>query len=246
MNNAMSGIQYLLSGFQLITKPGIRRYVVIPLIINVTVFIALFFLFNHFIKEFNQWFAHLIPNWLQWLSSIIWLIFFAGFFVMILYTFVTLANIISAPFNSFLAEKVEFYLTGKVFENRSLWENIKDIPRIIGRQISIIFYYVPRAIFILLLFFIPLVQAVAALISFLFHAWLMTLTYLDYPTDNHRIAMSNVRAWSYHRRWVSLSFGVSVLVFSMIPIVNLFTIPAAVAGATKFWVNEDDSIEKGI
>lgn len=244
MNNAISGIQYLLSGFQLISKPGIRRFVIIPLIINITVFTALFFIFNYFIKEFNLWFAHFLPSWLQWLSSIIWLVFFAGFFVMILYTFVTLANIISAPFNSFLAEKVEFYLTGKVFEDRSLWDNIKDIPRIVGRQISIIFYYLPRALLILLLFFVPMVQAIAALVSFLFHAWLMTLTYLDYPTDNHRVAMSKVRAWSHQRRWVSLGFGVSVLIFSMIPIINFFTIPAAVAGATKLWVDENNKFKQ--
>ncbi len=75
--------------------------------------------------------------------------------------------------------------------------------------------------------------------SFLFHAWFMTLTYIDYPTDNHRIAMKDVRVWMKQRQWLSLGFGIGVLVASMIPIVNCLTIPAAVAGATKFWIEKE-------
>jgi CysZ protein len=235
------GIHYLLAGFKLIAQPGIRRFVIIPLLINIALFIGFFFVLNYFVGEFNQWFENFLPHWLHWLSTILWVLFFLAFFVILIYTFVTVANIISAPFNSFLAEKVEFYLTGKLLEERSLLDNIKDIPRIIARQMSILAYYVPRALLLLILFFIPVIQAVAALISFLFHAWLMTLTYLDYPTDNHRIPMRDVRAWLNQRRWVSLSFGISVLVCSMIPIINCFTIPAAVAGATQFWVEEGRS-----
>ncbi|VVC75671.1 Sulfate transporter CysZ [Aquicella siphonis] len=238
MNNLVIGAGYLFDGFKLITRRGLRRFVIIPLLINVMLFVGMFFLLRHFVIQFDQWFAQLLPSWLQWLSSVLWLIFFLSFFIIILYTFFTLANIVSAPFNSFLAEQVELYLTGKVPEERGLADNLRDIPRIIARQLSIIGYYIPRALLILILFFIPVVQAAAAVVSFLFHAWLMTLTYMDYPTDNHRVSMPDVRAWLNVRRFSSLGFGVSVLVCSMIPVLNCFTIPAAVAGATKFWIEE--------
>jgi CysZ protein len=236
MNHDGLGVHYLLDGFKLITKPGLRRFVIIPLAINIFLFVGVFFLLRHFVSEFNTWFANYLPAWLQWLSTILWLLFFIGFFGILIYTFVTIANLISAPFNSFLAEKVELYLTGKIPEDRSLMDNLKDIPRIVGRQLSIIGYYIPRALLILILFFIPVVQAFAALLSFVFHAWVMTITYIDYPTDNHRIPMSEVRDWMRQRRWSSLGFGVGVLACSMIPVINCFTIPAAVAGATKFWI----------
>lgn len=239
MNHFLAGAGYLIDGFSLITKPGIRRYVIIPLMINVLLFISLFFILRHFLTEFDLWFSQFLPSWLQWLSTVIWLTFVLGFFIIILYTFFTLANIVSAPFNSFLAEQVELFLTGVVPEERGLIDNLKDIPRILARQLSIIGYYIPRALLILILFFIPLIQAVAAIISFLFHAWLMTLTYIDYPTDNHRVSMPDVRAWLRERRLVSLGFGITVLVCSMVPIVNCFAIPAAVAGATKFWIEEN-------
>lgn len=244
MSEMTLGIQYFFDGFKLITKPGLKRFVIIPLIINILLFTGAFFLLRHFVNEFNHWFANFLPHWLQWLSAILWVLFFVGFFGILIYTFVTVANLVSAPFNSFLAEKVELYLTGKMLEQRSLLDNIKDIPRIVGRQLSIIGYYVPRALLIFVLFFIPVVQAVAAVISFIFHAWIMTMTYLDYPTDNHRVPMREVREWMREKRWISLGFGSCILFSSMIPVVNCFTIPAAVAGATKYWVENNHDYKK--
>lgn len=236
MKNFIDGVHYLGQGFSLITKPGLKRFVIIPLAINILLFVGLFFLLRYLVAEFNQWFTHFLPTWLHWLSVILWLVFFLGFFVIIVYTFVTIANLLSAPFNSFLAEKVELYLTHHISEQRSLWENIKDIPRIIGRQFSILGYYIPRALLILILFFVPVVHMIIPIIALLFHAWFMALTYVDYPTDNHRIPIRDVRTWLHERRGVSLGFGLAVLFVSMIPILNFFIIPAAVAGATTYWI----------
>lgn len=234
-----SGISYFIAGFGLLTKPGIKRFVIMPLLINIIVFIGLFFLMRHFMSEFNQWFEGFLPHWLHWLGAILWILFFISFFLIFIYTFVMIANLISAPFNSLLSEKVEWYLTGKVPESLSVYQNIKDVPRILGRQMWILGYYLPRALLILILFFIPVIQAVAPLIWFLFNAWNMTLTYIDYPTDTHRIPLQNVREWLKAKKMVSYEFGVSVLVATMIPVLNFFTIPAAVAGATKFWIEEN-------
>jgi CysZ protein len=210
--------------------------------INVLLFIGMFFLLRHYVGEFNHWFAGLLPAWLHWLSAILWLLFIISFFLVFICTFVSFANLLSAPFSSLLAEKVELYLTGTVLEERSVLENIKDVPRIIARQLSILGYYVPRALLILILFFVPVMQAVAAVIWFLFNAWFMTLQYVDFPTDNHRISIRDVRNWLEQRRWLSLGFGVGVLVVSMIPVLNFFVIPAAVAGATKLWVSESKTV----
>ena len=241
MNNPITGMTYLIEGFKLIATPRLRHFVIIPLIINMFLFVGLFFLLRHYMSEFNLWFAHHLPVWLHWVASILWVLFFISFFLIFIYTFVTLANFITAPFNSLLAEKVELYLTGNALGERSWIENIKDVPRIFRRQLAILGYYLPRACLLLLLFFIPIVQVVAALFWFLFNAWFMTLTYIDYPTDNHRIPLPTVRTLLRRKRWVGIGFGVSVLVVTMIPVLNFFAIPAAVAGATKFWIEESAS-----
>lgn len=233
------GMLYLADGFDLITKPGLRRFVIIPFLINISFFIGFFYTLRYFLFQFNAWFINHLPHWLYWLSTILWLLFLGGFILIFLYTFMTMANIFAAPFNSVLAEKVAFYLTGNISPSLSFWTTIKDIPRVIGRQFAIIGYYLPRALILFLLFFIPVIQSVAAIFWFLFNAWFLTLTYIDYPTDNYRIPLRAVRRWLKEHYLLSYGFGMSVLVMSMIPVINFFVIPAAVAGATKCWVEQN-------
>ncbi len=238
MNNPiLIGMLYLLEGYKLLFKPGIKRFVIFPVLINIILLIGLFFVSKHFFSEFNHWLQHFLPQWLQWLSIFFWGIFFLGFFLTVLFTFVTFTNLIGAPFNSFLAEKIQYFLTGKI-SAQTLWQTIKNTPAIIGRQFAILGYYLPRAILLLVLFFIPLIQVIAAPAWFLFNAWFMTLQCMDYPTDNNQIPIKVVRQKLKEKRWLSLSFGISVLFFSMIPILNFFVVPAAVAGATKLWLEK--------
>jgi CysZ protein len=233
-----TGVHYLINGFKLMTKPGIKRYFVMPLIINISIFIGMFFIAKHFFAELNQWILHLLPAWLQWLKHVFWMVFFGGFFLIMIYTFVTIANIVASPFNSLLAEKVECYLTGNTMPSQNIWGDIKDIPRVMHRQLAIIGYSLPRASVLLVLFFIPVIQLAAASIWLGFSAWLMALQYVDYPTDNHKIPFSEVRKQLSQKKWLSLSFGLSVLVLSMIPVINCFIMPAAVAGATQLWLEQ--------
>lgn len=236
-NNPYSGASYLFEGFKLILKPGIKRFVVIPLFINIILFAALFMLAKHYFSIFDHWFILHLPHWLAFLGNILWVIFFLGFFLVMIYTFVTIANLIAAPFNSLLAEKVQLYLTGQVHE-QSLLTTCKEVPRIIGRQLAILGYYLPRAIIVLILFFVPVIQIVAAVIWFLFNANFMTITYVDYPADNNRVALREMLARLRKKRGLALGFGSAVLVLTMIPVVNFFVIPAAVAGATKLWLEQ--------
>ncbi len=238
INHPFLGMKYLLDGCKLIFAPGIRQFVFIPLLINIFLFIMLFFAMQHYVSVFNSWFGGFLPIWLRWLDTFIWLLFLVSFLLAFIYLFVTVTNIITAPFNSLLAEKVEWYLTGKQSEQRSVINNITDIPRSIGRQVVIVLYYLPRAFLIFILFLIPIVQAGAPVLWFLFTSWWLTLSFVDYPTDNHRISLKRMRAQLKQKRGLSFGFGMSVLIMTMIPILNFMAIPAAVAGATKMWIEQ--------
>lgn len=154
MNQLSSGAHYLLSGFYLITRPGLKRFVLVPLIINILLFVAMFFIAQHFIALFNGWIAGYLPTWLQWLSWIIWLLFIVSFFLILIFTFVTLANLFAAPFNSILSEKVELYLTGRALESRGLLENIHDVPRVLGRQMAILFLLFAARVYLFVVVFV--------------------------------------------------------------------------------------------
>lgn len=230
------GIQYFVDGMVLISRPGIKRYVVIPLVINILLFAIIFGVMQHYFYGLNDWLSQVLPTWLQWLSTVIWLFFLASFLLIVMVGFVVIANLIAAPFNSLLSERVAYLLTGKMPPSQGLFAMLVDVPRIVGRQLVILLYYLPRAIGLLILFFIPVVQIVMPVLWLYFNAWFMMLTYYDYPSDANRQSFSVMLASLRQQRALSIGFGGAVLFCSMVPVLNLVAIPAAVAGATKLWI----------
>jgi CysZ protein len=56
--------------------------------------------------------------------------------------------------------------------------------------------------------------------------------------EMRKLGWNEMLAWLRSKRWQSLSFGGIVYLVLLIPVVNLLMMPAAVAGATLFWVRE--------
>ncbi len=52
--------------------------------------------------------------------------------------------------------------------------------------------------------------------------------------------LASVRVFLDRRRAVTLGFGLSLMFVLSIPVINLFAIPAAAAGAVKFWLDEKE------
>jgi len=70
----------------------------------------------------------------------------------------------------------------------------------------------------------------------LFSSWMLALDYHDYPMGNHQLLFREQRGILRQNRSLALGFGFATLGATMIPIVNFFVIPAAVAGATALFV----------
>ncbi len=68
---------------------------------------------------------------------------------------------------------------------------------------------------------IPVVNLVAALLWFVFNCWMMSLQYVDYPADNHRVSFPALRRLLGDTRLSALGFGLPVAVAAMVPVVNL-------------------------
>ncbi|MCG6326383.1 sulfate transporter CysZ, partial [Vibrio alginolyticus] len=101
-----SGLGYFFYGFDIAVSPGIRRFVLMPLLANILlVGGALYYLFSHLDSWINNWMGQ-IPVWLSWLSYLLWPLLVITILATFSYFFSTLANFIAAPFNGLLAEKV--------------------------------------------------------------------------------------------------------------------------------------------
>lgn len=235
--NPFFGFGYLLKGAGLLTKPGVRRYVAIPLIINILLFSALIL---YAYQQFGVWVGIAIdwlPGWLSFLDWLLWSIFASLIFVVVVFTFTLVANFIAAPFNGFLAEAVETHLTGTPADVPSR-PIAREIVASLARELVKMSYYLPRALLLLIFSFVPLINTVAPLLWFLFGAWMMAIQYMDYPMDNHRIGFVDMKERLKTQRLTPLGFGASVLLVAMVPLLNLIVMPAAVAGATACWVSD--------
>ncbi len=235
-------MDYFFRGFSLIQTKGLKRFVLIPLAINLILFsVAFYFLFGE-INSAIVWIVDLIPDWdwLSWLKSglsyIIWPI--AVFTVLLVFglVFGTFANWIAAPFNGLLSEKVEQHLTGENLGDTGVLDIVKDIPRTLGREITKLGYYLPRALLFLILFFI--LPVIGQVIWFLFTAWMMSVQYCDYPFDNHKVPFSKMKRVLQTNKSTTFSFGITVTFFSLIPIVNFLVMTVAICGATALWVDK--------
>jgi CysZ protein len=243
---ALSGPQYLREGLRLVLSPGLRLFLLLPLTINVLLFAGLV---GFALTQFNVWVETLmpsLPSWLSFLEYLLWPLFVVLVLVMIFFSFTLLANIIAAPFNGFLAEKVEVVVRGQDDFPPFRWgELVAMLPRTVGRELRKLRYFLPRALGLLVLSFIPVLNLVATPLWILFGIWMMAVQYIDYPADNNKLGFDEMLAWLREKRWQSLGFGGIVYLALLVPLLNLLIMPAAVAGATLFWVREGGKREVG-
>jgi len=246
-NNPASGISYLFKALPLLTKPGIKSFVLIPLLINIFVFsIGIYFGFAYF-GEYMDKFLDTSDMWgwvaaiVEFIKPLLYIIFGMALLVLIFYSFSILANIIAAPFNSLLAEAVEKHLTGEKLNDSSAFKQIMKelIPTILMEMRKLIYMLLWSIPFLIMLFVIPIIGPI---IWFLFTAWMMSLQYMDYPMGNHKLKFAQQRKLQGKSRLFSMGFGGVTMGASMIPFVNFIIMPTAVIAATMIWVEQyDDS-----
>lgn len=237
MKQLFTGARYIARGFQLIKQPGLRKFVAVPLLLNIVLFSAAIYWGN---SRIHQWLDSLLPSWLSWLEWIILPIFGLLALLVLFYGFTLIANLVGAPFNAILAEKVEQHLgyAPVTQTDASLRQLLGETLRSLGSEARKLLYLAGWSLPLLLLFVIPGVNLIAPIAWALFGAWMLALEYIDYPMGNHQYLFKEERKILAEHRLLAWGFGGGILVMTMIPIVNFFAMPVGVAGATALWLEQ--------
>jgi len=236
----MTSARYLMRGVQLVNTSGIRRVVVVPLLINVAVF-------GVFGWAAYAWFTGWLSGFtvLQWAGDVPVLGTVLGFFrglivsavfAVLVFMIALFSNLFAAPFNGLLAERIEAHLTGTPAPDNSIVTLLKSIPRTLGAEIRKLIYLALMLAGIGILHLIPLVNIVAPFLLMAFGAWMFAIEYWDYPMGNHGAVFGNVRQFARTKKPSAFGFGSVVALVSTVPILNFIVMPVAVAGATALWV----------
>jgi CysZ protein len=220
----MTAISYLWHGLKLLTSPTLRPFILMPLLINLVLYsaaLALGFLYlNHLVEQ-------IIPLWLQWLTWLIYPLFFASFCAIGFFTFSLLANLIAAPFYAKLAAK-----TLVVIDAPSLSTIEPSAKQVWQAEFKRLRYSLTHTLPLLILFVIPVVNLIAPLLWLGFSAWCVALEYFAYPQENRGVLFSEQQTQLKKMKLSALSFGGLVTLGQALPIINIVIAPIAVIAAT--------------
>lgn len=234
-NSSNFGADYLVYGWHIMWQKGLRRYALIPLLINLLLFSAgLMWAIGStpsWVSQIMAW----LPSYLQFLEILVWPLLVVTIIIVFALSFTTLATVIASPFNSILAEQVAFRRAGLTPRPVTLLGLVADLPRVLGRELQKLGYLLPRLLVVGLLALI--LPVIGQLLWLLFAGWVMTIQYIDYAFDNQRISFSQMRRELGQQRGKSLTFGLVVALLASIPLINLLIMPLAVCAATALWVD---------
>lgn len=220
----MPFVQKFLNGFKIYlrgvrwlrSRPLMMILSFAPLLLGVFV---VFSLMTAFINQFDQVMSYILfdkpESW--WMLVVYYLAFSSsvlGVTLVVLLCGFLVPTVIASPLYDYISMKVESFVTGEESVELSLWNSI----RLIGEELK-------KAIFILL---ISVIAIFIPFLNILVPAWLISWEFYDYPLAR--------RGYSFRKR-VEIVRGdfwavAGMSVWFMIPFVQFFLMPMAVAGGT--------------
>lgn len=229
----MKAIQCLGKAFVYLNHKGLRKYIFIPLISNILLYSAGIWTLVHY---FSALMKRFLPenSWFSFLHWLLWPLIAAIIIIFVFYTFSLFANIIAAPFNSFLASAVEKLETGQAPQSgmrlsQEIWQSV-------FQEIRKMCFFLLRAIPIVIISFIPLINIITPLLWFGYFAWSTYVQYMDYPMANNGIFFSKQRQILRKHFHDMLGFGSIASLLLLVPLINLIAMPICVIAATIYWV----------
>ncbi len=238
----------MLEGLRKLGRRDIRWLVLTPLLIN----FILFALATSFAASWLQnWITAIttsVPDWLQWLVWAIWFLFAILALAIYAFTFTILANLIGSPFYGVIAQRV---IAAEIAVDQSniLTESglLSGAWNSLVRELQLIGYFLPRTVAVgivaMMMSFIPVVNLLAPIIAGSWAAWCLCLQYLDYAADSQGVTFLALRKKVSDNRLNSMGFGLTALLASAIPLVNLVMLPASVVAGSLLWCRQHRDID---
>lgn len=232
MLSFFKGMKYLALGIKYLLTPGLKRFIVMPIVFNCLLFAGVFYLCYYHVLPYSYHYIDKLPSWLSFLSGVLVTLLIIAFVLFFLVMFTVMFNVIAAPFNGLLSEKVQQLLYKSTIPEVSF---IVMAIRAIKRQGQFLWYFIPRLLVMGILFFIPFIQPIFPFIWFLFTAWMLSMQFQDLPMDNNLVCFEDMQRRVKANTMRTLGFGSFINIVSFIPILNILLMPAAVIGSTMLY-----------
>ena len=232
----LTGFFYPFKGLRfLISHPRLLTLIVIPVGINTVLFTLLIWFTS---SRITGWIQSVVPGGEAWYRALLYyaLLFVAALVVLIalFYTFTLLGNLMLAPFNEMLSERVELIYGGKGVEGEfSVAGFVRDMARSYKAEGGRILLYLTGFVLLLLFNLVPVLgQALYGLLATLYSLFFLCWEFIDYSMERWRFTFTMKRKAAFTNVLFFLSFGAGAALLLLVPLANLMVIPVCVAGAT--------------
>ncbi len=222
----------------LLKKPGLLRYLAIPLSINVLIFsLSVYFGLDMF-EGLLETYAPSTEVWYGLvLYYIAWTVAMLLTAVVVFFSFTVVGNLIASPFNELLSERCEELRSGALPEQHftlgRFWKEARNALMVECKKLSVFI------LIMLLLLAINLIPGIGSMIyavlAPIFTLFFLVIEYLAFVLMRKQLSFAEQRRYITKRPVMMLGFGVGIFCVLAIPLVQFFCIPLAVVGATLLW-----------
>ncbi len=244
------GVSYALRGmrFVYVQHPKLARYWVFPILITGLALVGVFYSAGTFYDDLGGAVWSLFPeSWNEatgWVGGLLgalrWLIeFVVGILITLfgLLLVLVLSSVVAAPFNDALSEAVENIVIGESAPPFSFARMLADVARTIRLELlKVLVYVAVVGPMFLASFFIPGIGQIVSLVGFALTAVYLGIDYIDWPAARRDWSVRDRVAFTRRQLPAVAGFGTGVWLLLFIPLVNLFFMPAAVAGGTMLFL----------
>lgn len=228
-----TGIHAFSDGFRAAREPGLRRYTWLPALVSLVVIVVGLAVTFGYIDQASAWLGRTLPDWLDFLTVIVTPLLYLLGVLAGTWLFALLATVVAGPFLGDFSIAVERRVCG---DGPPVPPGVLEgIVSAIARESRKMLYYLPRLLAVFVITLIPVINAAAPVVWFLFGAWILAVQFCDFPAENRSRPFRETLELLRAHRPEALGFGACATVALAVPLVNFLLIPAAVAGGTLLW-----------
>jgi len=228
-------------------NPRLLPYIIIPFLINLTVFSGAVYLGLDF---FGATVVEQLPHGDAWYwAALYWLVWTLAVLVtavLVFFTFTVVGNLIASPFNDLLSERTEQALSGETNnEVFSISQFLSDSWRTVLMEAKKMSIFVVVMVLILPLNLLPGVgNGVYTVLAVGLTLFFLSFEYLGFVMVRKRKYFSEQKSYIFARKFLMLGFSCGVMTLLMIPFLQMLCIPLAVIGVTRLWCEEIGVVKK--
>ncbi|WMI68858.1 EI24 domain-containing protein [Mangrovimonas sp. YM274] len=235
LKNIFKAIQAYFGAFGLISKLGLWKYFVIPIVISFFTATSIGLMAYGFSDNIFDYILSIFPSW----NSSSWLRNLSEIFIglaiiaigLLLYKHIVMA--LSAPFMSPVSERIEAHLANNLLPRNTKSTFSSQLSRGIKINLRNLFKELTLTIPVLLLGFIPVIGIASSVLLFLIQAYYAGFGNMDYTLERHLNYHDSIQ-FVKKNKGTAIGNGIVFLVCLLIPILGLMIVlPLSVTAASK-------------